>query len=440
LVSEFIESVGELVEPVEPLPAIQYQWTRIKAGNPDIFPVGPKVFMNYFRLKTIFPTIIIIAGIFLSGCSNQSIGSISTPDPQIPPTNQPRTLTEARVVPIQSAALSFSMPGIVDEVLVDEDETVQAGGVIARMKGIDRAQAAITQAEMQRLAAQKDMDDFTDKSKIATADAELILAKAQIELINARDARKSLDYQQVTNTTLDGMRAVYIIALDDFKKAEEDYEPYKVRSEKDMERAAFLTRLSNARLAKDKALYNLNKAMEMPDPEKIARADARVSLAEAALDDARLTYDKVKTGPDPAQLTLLVSALKNAEAQAEAAKSGLEDLELIAPFTGKVISNDLKAGQAVSPAVVVMLGDISSWRVETTDLVEMDIVNIHSGDPVTITFDAIPDLKLNGSVNRIKQIGQASKGDITYSVTIDLDQTDPRILWNMKVFVAFDHN
>jgi HlyD family secretion protein len=116
----------------------------------------------------------------------------------------------------------------------------------------------------------------------------------------------------------------------------------------------------------------------------------------------------------------------------------LNDLQLIAPFSGTVVSNDLKPGQAVSPAITIMLGDISSWQVETTDLVELDIVNIKVGDPVTVTFDAIPSLELSGKVTRIKQMGLASKGDTTYTVTIELDQTDPRLLWNMKAFVAFE--
>jgi multidrug resistance efflux pump len=395
--------------------------------------------MKLTRNYSLFFSLFLIVGIYTSGCSVLPGNITPTPLPATPTPFPPRTLTEARVIPVQNAALSFSLSGIVDEVLVAEGDFVPAGGVIARLKGIDRAQAAITQAEVLNLKAQKDMDDFLEKSKIASAEAQLVMAKAQIELQNARDARKGLDYQQVSNTTLDGMRATYFLALDEFKNAEEDYEPYKNRGEKDQERAVFLTKLSNTRLAKDRALFNLNKAMEMPDPEKIAKADARLSLAEAALLDAQNTYDKVKSTPDPEQMAILKAALINAKAQKEAALSGLHDLEITAPFSGTIISNDLKSGQAVSPSAVVMLGDITAWQVETTDLAELDIVNIQPGDTVSVTFDAIPDLKINGSVNRIKQLGQSSKGDITYTVTIDLENTDPRLLWNMKAFVAFDN-
>ena len=378
----------------------------------------------------------LLVAVLTAGCSP----SMSTPTPVPVPVNteQERTLSEARIIPIRNAALSFPSTGIVDEVIAPEGTSIKAGNVIARQKGTDRARAAITQAEVQILSAQKDLDDFTDKSDVARANAELVLAKARIELKNARDARDSLDYQQVSGPALDSMRATYYMALKDFKDAEDDYEPYKDRGEKDLERAQYLQKLSNARLAKDKALYNLNKALEMPDPEKISKADARLSLAEAALTDAETTYDKVKAGPDESQKVILDAALKNAEAQLKAAHTALDDLELKAPFDGTVISNDLKPGQAVNPTVTVMLGDISAWQVETTDLVEQDIINIKPGDPVTVAIDAIPSLKLPGVVNRIKQMGIASKGDTTYTVFIDLEESDPRILWNMKAFVAFE--
>lgn len=393
--------------------------------------------MKSCSLRCLIGILTVVAVSMLTGCAapstTESMEGIAT-STVIPS----RTLTEARIIPVRSAALSFPIVGIIDEVLVAEGMPVAEGEVIARLKGMDRARAVISQAEVMRLSAQKDLDDFTDKTEISTAEAELVLARAQIELNDARDARKSLDYQQVSGAALDSLRAVYYMALDDFKDAEDEYEPYKDRGEKDLDRAAYLTKLSNARLAKDRALYNLNKALEMPDPEKIAKADARLSLAEAALTDAQSTYDKVKDGPDASRLAILEAAVRNADAQLAAAQSSLKDLEMIAPFDATVISNDLKPGQAVSPDTTVMLGDISQWQIETTDLVELDIINIHPGDPVLVTFDAIPMLKITGTVDRIKQMGIASKGDTTYTVTINLDETDPRLLWNMKAFVAFE--
>lgn len=381
----------------------------------------------------------IIAGM-AGGCSAVQPTKYVVPivEKTIEPIAHSRILTEARVIPIQNAAISFPEPGIVNDVLVKEGEMVEEGEVIARLNGYERAQAAVTQAELLVLVTSKDLDEFVQKSTIATADAEQKLAKAQIEFKNATEARKSLDFQQVSNTALDGLRATYIIALNEFNEAEDDYEPYKDRGEKDVERAELLTRLSNARLAKDRALYNLNKALEMPEEEKIAKVDARLSLAIAILADAQSEYDKVKVGPEVEQLTILETAVRNAEAQLAAAKAGQADLELRAPFKGSVISNELKSGQAVNVDVVVMVADTSAWQIQTTDLVELDVISIQPGDNAKITFDAIPDLEMGGVVRRIKQLGESSKGDITYTITIDLEGTDPRLLWNMKAFVSFD--
>lgn len=376
-----------------------------------------------------------------SGCSGSSAATPTTTTDQqsaIMADLPERILAEARVVPQQSAALSFSTPGIVEEVLVDEGKQVEAGGAIARLKGIKRAEASIAQAEVLLLSAQKELDDLLDQSMVTTANAELALASAQIAYNNALEDRESLDYQQVSDNTLDGIRANYYLAEDAFKTAQKDYEQYKDRKDTDLDRAFYLNKLAAARAARDKALYNLNKALERPEPDKVAQADAALSLTKAALDDAQKTYEKLKAGPDPDVLKIKEANLKNAQAQLEYAQASLNDLNLTAPFSGTVITNSLKVGQAVSPADMVMLGDVSSWKIETTDLTELDITGISVGDSVSITFDAIPDLELTGVVNRIKAFGENKQGDITYTVYIDLDQQDPRLLWNMKAFVSFE--
>ncbi len=390
---------------------------------------------NARRVYSLFLMVALAAG--LVGCSG--VKATATPIPPIISTEQviERTLSEARVVPEKNAALSFSIPGLVEEVLAAEGQMVGEGEVIARLNGVDRARAAIAQAEFLLLSSQKNLDDFIEKSAIASGEAELSLARARIELQDALDGRESLDYQQVSDDALNNMRATYYLALEDFKEAEEDYEPYITRLDTDLEKAAFLGRLSNARLARDQALFNLNKALENPSADKIARADARLAIAQAVIEDAQKTYDRIKDGPDPDQLLVLEADVRNAEAQLEAARTALADLEMVAPFSGTIVSNDLRIGQAVSAANRVMLGDISSWQIETTDITEIDIVRINIGDPVKVSIDAIPGLMLEGRVNRIKGIGEKVKGDTTYTVYIDVDTHDPRLLWNMKAFVTF---
>jgi HlyD family secretion protein len=87
---------------------------------------------------------------------------------------------------------------------------------------------------------------------------------------------------------------------------------------------------------------------------------------------------------------------------------------------------------------VVQLADLSVWQIETIDLTELNIARVHKGSQASVTFDAIPDLELIGTVGRIQDLGENKQGDITYAVIIDLGQQDPRLRWNMTASVIVE--
>ena len=65
-------------------------------------------------------------------------------------------------------------------------------------------------------------------------------------------------------------------------------------------------------------------------------------------------------------------------------------------------------------------------------------MRVAEGAPATITFDAIPGLKVTGKVSRIKPLGENKQGDMTYVVIVAPDQIDPRLRWNMTASVAIE--
>jgi HlyD family secretion protein len=87
---------------------------------------------------------------------------------------------------------------------------------------------------------------------------------------------------------------------------------------------------------------------------------------------------------------------------------------------------------------VVQLADLAAWQIETTDLTEQNIVRVRSGSQASVSFDALPSLDLRGTVSRIRPLGENKQGDITYAVTIKLDQQDPQLRWNMTATVAIE--
>ena len=164
-----------------------------------------------------------------------------------------------------------------------------------------------------------------------------------------------------------------------------------------------------------------------------------VAAAEAEVRRAQAQLELLKAGARPETIAGARAEMTAAEASLAQAQAALADTELKAPFAGTVASLDAKVGEQVSPGVpVAVLADLSAWQIETDDLTELNIIRVKEGEPVIITFDAIPDLELPGTVVRIKESGENKMGDMTYTVVIEPDQQDDRLRWNMTATVVIE--
>jgi HlyD family secretion protein len=379
--------------------------------------------------------LIVLLGVLLCACS----GTKSTSNqPTVLPGNVlpvqsavGKIIAESKVVPSRSAVLSFSSPGVVAEALVDEGQMVKEGQVIARLKGVERARSAV-------LSSQQAIKKLNDAWEVAKSNAELALAEAKIALEDAQDARKNKNFQRVGSNYLDELQANYVLAQQAVKDAEDIFENVVDRPEDNADRAAALAMLARARINRDRALENLNYALGLPDANEVAKADAKVEIAKARLTDAQRVYDDLKNSPNPDDISLAEESLRNSQDLLKAAQTALADLEMKSPFSGTVVVNQLKTGEFSNPGMnTVTIADLANMQVETTDLTELNIVHIQVGEAVAVSIDALPELELTGTVERIKALGENSQGDIVYTVTIRLDQQDARLLWNMNGTTTF---
>ena len=72
---------------------------------------------------------------------------------------------------------------------------------------------------------------------------------------------------------------------------------------------------------------------------------------------------------------------------------------------------------------------------DTDDLSEVDVVNVKIDQAVTITLDALPDVKLTGVVTAITPKAQTKRGDVTYTVKIAVKEAESRLKWGMTAQV-----
>ncbi|MBI4926405.1 MAG: efflux RND transporter periplasmic adaptor subunit [Anaerolineae bacterium] len=198
--------------------------------------------------------------------------------------------------------------------------------------------------------------------------------------------------------------------------------------------------LAQARLAVLDARDEQETAQNRFDANDSEENQARLDLANATLKQAEDLLAMLETGAgiDPDLKSAAEARLASAGAALNSAQAAMDALELTATLAGQVVDLNLQAGERVAAGQPVMtVADASQWIVETDNLTEIDVVNVKVGQKAKITLDALPTLTLDAEVTHVTARYAEKRGDITYTVTLVLSQTDPMLRWGMTAAVAF---
>jgi HlyD family secretion protein len=110
---------------------------------------------------------------------------------------------------------------------------------------------------------------------------------------------------------------------------------------------------------------------------------------------------------------------------------------ITAPFDGVMEGVSVDVG---SSAVMASSNSSSALGTIVTDkklaqatVNESDIVKMKIGQKVTVSFDAIDGLKIEGTIVEINTLSTVTSGVVTYKVKVAFDTDDVRILPNMTV-------
>lgn len=345
--------------------------------------------------------IFVLVAVLLAAC-----GTTNTPAPTVEPEAHEVELStvtaEGTLLPAPSVELAFAQGGVVSEILAQPGETLAAGDVIAQLIGLETVQAELAAAQLELASAKKALNDLQNAGSAELAQAAIDLKDAKEEYDEAVDY---LDYLKNEDKVPQTETRRFII---------QNWKGYQYRIK--------------------------TKHFKGPAPEDwIIEAENDLALDKARLDEAQRTYDRLKDGVDAEQLPVLEARLNAAHANVTAAEAAIELYELRAPFDGVLLSLDLAVGESVAPTLpIAFLADTSLWIVETKDLAEIDVADVAIGDKATIQLDAFPGEEFQGTVTEIDSVGREYLGDITYKVTLTLDEADPRFLWNMTATVNIE--
>lgn len=117
------------------------------------------------------------------------------------------------------------------------------------------------------------------------------------------------------------------------------------------------------------------------------------------------------------------------------AKDKLADYFIRAPYAGTIANMTVKKADSVSSSTVIATL-ITDKQIAEISLNEVDVAKIKIGEKADLTFDAVPDLTITGSVEEIDSIGAVAQGVVTYNVKISFDTEDTRIKPAMSVSAA----
>jgi multidrug efflux pump subunit AcrA (membrane-fusion protein) len=343
-------------------------------------------------MKTKTVLLFLLTGLLFAACS--ASGGQPTAATPTPIDNADTTLVaEGRLEPVRFAEIAFTASGVISEVLVEEGQAVEKGQALIQL------------------------GDESDTN----------YAAAQLELVNAQKALK--DLQNAAGEDL----AQVVIDLKDasekYNKAQ-DYLTYLKNKHKvwqtDTRRILVQTRTGYVYRTKIKSFRG-------PVPQDwIIDAENDLALKKARMEDLQRAYDRLKDGADKDELAVL-------EARLQAARAGVAAFSVLAPFNGVVADLQAKAGNSIAAGeIAVTVADFSEWLVKTSDLTEIDVVQLTEEQPVIVTLDALPGVELKGEILSIGQSYAEKQGDIVYEVTILLAEAHPAMRWGMTATVNFE--
>jgi multidrug resistance efflux pump len=332
-------------------------------------------------------------------------------------------VAEGRLVPHETANLSFTNGGRLAEVLVKEGDLVKAGQVVARLSNGEQADSAVAAAELEHVNARQALDTLDKTAGVDKAKVERAVADA---IQSVRDSTYKLD-NFTTPSNQAGLSAFAAlekmgIALDAARKA---FDPFKYAPSGDRDREDRKKDLDAAQADYDAAVRRIQLETDQ-------------SQAKARLEKARADLAQLNAGPDPVAVAAAQARIKAAEAGLTAARVNHDNLELKAPIDGTIARVNFISGEPVSPNQPVMVvADMSKWTVETDNLTELQVVQVKPGQEIQLRADALPNVELKGIVESIGQSFEEKRGDITYTVKVVVQDPNSDLRWGMTMAAVF---
>jgi HlyD family secretion protein len=365
--------------------------------------------------------ILVVGGVWLSTQSSSQAQAAEVEVGQVTRATLSSVVeSSGSLIPESAITLSFDTTGTVAAVNVQPGDRVKAGDVLAELDTTD-LERQVAQAEQAYLIQQASysMTIQPDPADVASAQMALNNAAEAYRLAQQKYAVNNTDQVMLSCVNVDNARRAYDDALTAYNNYLSNwrvqvYGSYAVSPQK--------AQLERAEAAYRQAVITCELARGN------AGNDSSVKAAFAQLQSAQVALDRLV---NPSELTLA-----SAQAQLDRARQSLEQAQrqlakarLVAPFDGLVTQVAAVVG-GPGGSVSIELADVSRYHVDVL-IDETEIAQVQVGQAAEITFDALPDVTVTGTVSRIDPAGTISNGVVNYVARVDLDPTEAALRIDM---------
>ena len=167
--------------------------------------------------------------------------------------------------------------------------------------------------------------------------------------------------------------------------------------------------------------------------------EAKVKEAEANVVTVKtqLAY-LIRTGTSQERLDAAQANIDRAQAAVDIAKAQLAQATLAAPFDGTIAAVEISPAEFANPGqIIIVMGDLTHFQIETTDLSEKDVPAVKVGQTATVFIDALGQ-EYSGKVIDIARFSETVGGDVVFKVTIELDEQPEGLRWGMSTEVTVE--
>jgi HlyD family secretion protein len=327
-------------------------------------------------------------------------------------------------------------------------------------------EAAKSAAEVEKLPAEQSLQELYDNIEVTRGEALKIVSEASRAV---RDAQYQFDNFTipVNQQDMTAMEAVSVMK-ERLDEAREKFEPYKYRSSSNptrqdlkedlddaqsefdsaVRRLEYETNLRKAHANLDKAVSDLAKLQEGPDPDDIAVLEAQIVAADTAVKQAEASAEQARVGVSRSDAVLeqARAALAQANAALNQVDKQIERLEVRSAVDGVVLLRNVQPGEVIQPGIPTMtLGELDNLTV-TVYIPEESYGRIKLGDSAILTADSFPGETFEAVVTRIADRAeftprnvqtQEDRRTIVFAIELTVNDQSGRLKPGMPADVTF---